>query len=191
MAESIALFIPIIAIICAVGLPVLAVAFVLVKLITSNNKERLELARHGIIPPASAKPAPNKYRSLRNGILCIGIAAGIIIGLLLISCISFAKNVEFLVLCSSCNRCNAAWFISFCRRKEIFYYADKFPENWWRDLYSERSSFPKKTACPASFGNYWKGNGKIISGNISERKKFIKNSCIFFCQDFRIASDLP
>ncbi len=57
--------IPILAIVCIFGLPVILGAYVLVKLITSNNKERLELAKHGIVPPAKSKPAPrtNTVRS--------------------------------------------------------------------------------------------------------------------------------
>ena len=91
----------IVAIICIFGLPILAVAFVLVKLITSNNKERLELARHGIVPPVHPKPSPNKYRSLRSGILCIGIAIGIIAGIVITSCQTYEYYVEFMIICSS------------------------------------------------------------------------------------------
>ena len=98
MIES---FIPIVAIVCIFGVPILAVAFVLVKLITSNNKERLELARHGIVPPVQSKPSPNKYRSLRNGILCVGIAIGIVAGIIFTSWKVYEHYVEFLIICSS------------------------------------------------------------------------------------------
>ena len=101
MEEGIALFIPIIAIICAVGLPILAVAFVLVKLITSKKKVHLELARHGIIPPADTKPTPNKYNSLRTGILCVGVAIGLIVGMAIISEKSYEDYIKFLIVCSS------------------------------------------------------------------------------------------
>lgn len=101
MEEFMELLIPIIAIICAVGLPVILGAYVLVKLITSNNKERLELAKHGIVPPTRSKPAPNKYRSLRNGILCIGIALGLIAGLLLTTGKMYEYYVEFLMITTS------------------------------------------------------------------------------------------
>ena len=103
--------IPIVAIVCVFGLPILAVAFVLVKLITSNNKERLELARHGIIAPVQTKPSPNKYRSLRSGILCIGIAVGLVLGLVIMSnyksnedysdYLVFVDHVKFLIICST------------------------------------------------------------------------------------------
>jgi len=95
------MIVSIIAIVCIFGLPILAVAFVLVKLITSNRKVDLELARRGIIPPAETKPAPNKYSSLRNGILCVGIAIGLIIGMLLISEKSYEDYTKFLIVCST------------------------------------------------------------------------------------------
>ena len=109
--EYLALMIPIIAIICAVGLPVVLGAWVLIKLISSNNKERLELARHGIVMPERVKPSPNKYRSLRNGILCIGLALGIILGLIIMpyykssedysNYIVFVDHVKLLILCAT------------------------------------------------------------------------------------------
>ena len=111
MENFLGALVPIIAIVCVFGLPILTVAFVLVKLITSNNKERLELARHGIIPPVQSKPSPNKYRSLRSGILCIGVALGIILGLIIMpyyksnedysNYIVFVDHVKFLILCST------------------------------------------------------------------------------------------
>lgn len=101
------------AIVCIFGLPILAVAFVLVKLITSNNKERLELARHGIVPPVQPKPSPNKYRSLRNGILCLGIAIGIIVGIVITSYHAYEYYVEFLTICSSTIMCLGLSYIVF------------------------------------------------------------------------------
>lgn len=93
--------IPILAIICIFGLPVILGAFVLIKLITSNNKERLELAKHGIIPPHKSKPAPNRYRSLRNGIISIGIALGLIVGIFIVTSYSYVEYIEFLIITSS------------------------------------------------------------------------------------------
>ena len=111
--EYLALMIPIIAIICAVGLPVGLGAYVLIKLINSNNKERLELARHGIVMPERVKPSPNKYRSLRNGILCVGIAIGIIVGLFITTVKLYDYYVEFLIICSSTILCLGLSYILF------------------------------------------------------------------------------
>ena len=106
-------FIAALAIISIFGVPIIAVAFVLVKLITSNNKERLELARHGIVPPVQTNPSPNKYRSLRNGILCIGIAIGLVAGIVLTSCKGYEYYVEFLIICSSTILCLGLSYIVF------------------------------------------------------------------------------
>ncbi|MDR2916393.1 MAG: hypothetical protein LBV74_16460 [Tannerella sp.] len=113
MEAFMALLIPIVAIVCAVGLPIILGAYVLVKLISSNNKERLELARHGIVPPVRSKPSPNKYRSLRNGVLCIGIAIGLIVGIMFTSCKAYEYYVEFLVICSSTILCLGLSYIVF------------------------------------------------------------------------------
>lgn len=110
-----AYFVGALAIFCLFGLPVLAIAFVLVKKISSDNKERLELARHGIIPSVKTQPSPNKYCSLRNGILCIGIATGLIAGILLIACEGYAFEMEFLILCSSVILCLGLSYIVFYR----------------------------------------------------------------------------
>lgn len=107
--------IAILAIICIFGLPVLITGYVLVKLITSNNKERLELARHGIVAPVRAKPSPNKYRALRNGILCTGIAIGLTIGTVVIanSNYTFREYIEFLIICSSTILCLGLAYLAF------------------------------------------------------------------------------
>lgn len=101
MEDILGILVAIIAIICIFGLPVILGAYVLVKLIGSNSKERLELARHGIIPPDRVKPAPNKYRSLRNGILCLGIGLGLVLGIIINLNNNFEYYIEFLIVCSS------------------------------------------------------------------------------------------
>lgn len=113
MEEIMGIMVAIIAIICIFGLPVILGAYVLVKLITSNNKERLELAKHGIVPPTKSKPAPNKYRSLRNGILCVGIALGLILGMVISIGSMYEYYVEFLIITSSTIMCMGLSYIVF------------------------------------------------------------------------------
>lgn len=91
----------ILAIVCIFGLPIILGALVYTKLIKSNNKERLELAKHGIMPPQKAKSAPNKYRSLRNGIISIGIALGLIVGIIIVMSFSYVEHIGFLIITSS------------------------------------------------------------------------------------------
>jgi len=113
MGEFMEALIPILAIVCIFGLPVILGAVVLIKLITSNNKERLELAKHGIIPPVKSKPAPNKYRSLRNGILCIGIGLGLVVGMIITVGSMYEYYVEFLIITSSTIMCMGIAYIAF------------------------------------------------------------------------------
>ena len=51
----------------------------------------MELAKQGSVPPdrETAKPVPNKYRALRNGFLCIGIALGIIVSIIVCYSVDF------------------------------------------------------------------------------------------------------
>lgn len=111
MLESV--LIPIVAIICIFALPVIFGSYVLIKLINGNSKERLELARHGIVAPVRPKPAPNKYRTLRNGILCIGIAIGLIIGTIIILKGGYMEYIEFLIVTSSTIMCLGLGYLVF------------------------------------------------------------------------------
>ncbi|MDR0574567.1 MAG: hypothetical protein LBG96_11160 [Tannerella sp.] len=113
MESFMTFLIPILAIICTVGLPIILGAYVLVKLISSNSKERLELARHGIVPPVRSKPSPNKYRSLRNGVLCIGIAIGLTAGIMFTLGKAYEYYIEFLIICSLTIFCLGLSYIVF------------------------------------------------------------------------------
>lgn len=88
----------IIAIICTIGLPVIVAGLVIMKAISSNKKERLELARQGIIPPPEAKTAPNKYQMLRNGFLCLGLALGLIIGVIITMDMNIALDYQYMII---------------------------------------------------------------------------------------------
>lgn len=72
--------IPIIAILSAVALPIGFGMYLGLVSMRTKSKENMELIKQGIVPPPQSKPTPNRYRSLRNGFLCIGIALGLIIG---------------------------------------------------------------------------------------------------------------
>lgn len=70
----------IIAIICAVGLPVATAWVVLVQLLKGRHEERMEMIKSGIVLEEPEKK-PNRYPALRNGIFMIGLALGIIIAI--------------------------------------------------------------------------------------------------------------
>ena len=79
-----ALFIPIIAILSSVALPLVVAWLLIFKKINSTHKERMGLIQQGIIPPnePKRKSTPNRYRSLRNGVILISLGIGIILGFL-------------------------------------------------------------------------------------------------------------
>lgn len=92
--------IPIIAILSAVALPIALGVFLGIKVLAARHKERMELIKQGIMPAEQSKPTPNKYRSLRNGILCIGIALGLITSLIICQAMELSEDVGFLVVAS-------------------------------------------------------------------------------------------
>lgn len=93
-------FVPIIAILSSVALPIGLGMYLGLRSISTKHKERMELIKQGIIPPEQTKPTPNKYRSLRNGILCIGIALGLIIALIISYVMHLDEDHAFWVVAS-------------------------------------------------------------------------------------------
>lgn len=93
--------VPIFGILFVIALPIGLSGYVLIRLIQGRNKERMELIKQGIVPQAYPKPVPNKYISLRNGFLCIGVALGLIIGILVTESIDIDMPLNMLVVVSS------------------------------------------------------------------------------------------
>ena len=93
----------IVAIVCIFGVPFIIAGWVIVKAVTSDKKVRMELARQGIVPPMQEKnkPTPNKYWALRNVFLCVGIALGIIVSIIVCNLTSLDEGRQFLVVASS------------------------------------------------------------------------------------------
>ena len=74
------LWIPIIAIVCAVGLPVMLGTVACYMAIKSRHEERMFMIDKGFILEEPEKKA-NRYPALRNGMVMIGLAFGLIIGI--------------------------------------------------------------------------------------------------------------
>ena len=87
----------IIAILSAVALPIGLGMYIAIKGLMARHKERMELIKQGIVPN-DAKPTPNRYRSLRNGFLCMGIALGVIVGLIARSFLQMGEDNDFLII---------------------------------------------------------------------------------------------
>ncbi len=80
MGESV--IVPIFGVIFAIGLPIVAVGTVLIMLIKSKHEERMEMIKQRLTPKESEKPA-NRFPALRNGLVLVGFALGILIGMLI------------------------------------------------------------------------------------------------------------
>lgn len=90
----------IIAILSSVTLPIGLGMYIAIRSRNIKHKERMELIRQGIIPPdeSKSKTIPNKFRSLRNGILLVGIAIGLIISLSISYYNGFEEDEAFFVV---------------------------------------------------------------------------------------------
>jgi len=74
------LLIPIVAIICTIGLPVLVISIIVYKNVQTQHHEKLAMIEKGMILQEPEKRT-NKYTALRNGLLLVGLAVGAMIGL--------------------------------------------------------------------------------------------------------------
>lgn len=89
--------IPILAIICTIGLPIIAGWILGLQWMRSRHAERMGLISQGIIPPDSPKKKsdPNRFVSLRNGIVLIALGIGIIVGFLCSEYLIIGRGNEF------------------------------------------------------------------------------------------------
>ena len=97
--------VPIVAIISAFGFPI-ALLWVIMELrkVNLRNKERMSLISQGIIPQEEErkqKRSPNRFVSLRNGIVLIGIAIGILVGFSITEGMSLTDEKAFWIYSSS------------------------------------------------------------------------------------------
>ena len=74
--------IPLVAIVCAVGLPVVLLIVLVVRTTRTKHEERMAMIEKGIVLEEPERKA-NKFNALRNGLLMIGLALGAIGGIYL------------------------------------------------------------------------------------------------------------
>ena len=74
------LLIPLLAIICTIGLPILLVSLIVYKSVQTKHQEKLAMIEIGIVLQDPEKPV-NRYTALRNGLLLVGLAVGAMLGL--------------------------------------------------------------------------------------------------------------
>ena len=92
-------FIPIVAILCAVGLPIATGLVLGYNAIRNEHRERMGLIEQGIIPPNKTKQKsnPNRLVSLRNGIVLIALGIGIIVGFFCSEYLAIGQGNQFWV----------------------------------------------------------------------------------------------
>ncbi|MGI6574242.1 MAG: DUF6249 domain-containing protein [Fermentimonas sp.] len=95
--------IPILGVICAVGLPIVAGMVLGIQWIKARNMERMGLINQGIIPLDSPRRrrSPNRLVSLRNGIVLIALGIGIIVGFLCMEYLVIGSGNTFWVIGAS------------------------------------------------------------------------------------------
>ena len=93
----------IIAIISIFALPMITAMVLIYKKLSSVHKERMGMIQQGIIPPnePKRKSTPNRYRSLRNGIILIGLGIGFIVGILGTNYLVIGEDNPFLFVIAS------------------------------------------------------------------------------------------
>ena len=74
--------IPLVAIICAVGLPVLLLMILVIRTTRTKHEERMAMIEKGIVLEEPERKV-NKYNALRNGLLMVGLALGAMAGICL------------------------------------------------------------------------------------------------------------
>lgn len=74
--------IPLVAIVCAVGLPVVLLIVLVVRTTRTKHEERMAMIEKGIVLEEPERKV-NKFNALRNGLLMIGLALGTIGGIYL------------------------------------------------------------------------------------------------------------
>ena len=105
--EQLTFLVPIIAILSTVALPIIVGSILIFNKINSTHKERMGMIQQGIIPPTEPrrKPkqqiTPNRYVSLRNGIVLISLGIGFIAGFLGIKYLVIGEDNPFFFLAAS------------------------------------------------------------------------------------------
>lgn len=95
--------IPIIAILSTIALPIATGLVIGLTSVKNQHKERMGLINQGIIPPDSPKKKanPNRFVSLRNGIVLIALGIGVIVGFLCSEYLTIAQDNEFWIIGAS------------------------------------------------------------------------------------------
>lgn len=96
--------VPIVAIVAVFAFPLFLLWVILeLRKVNLRNKENMSLIAQGIIPEKDVKQrqTPNRFVSLRNGIVLIGIAVGILVGFSISEGMALEEEKAFWIYSSS------------------------------------------------------------------------------------------
>ena len=88
--------IPLVAILCGAGLPIILLMVVVVRTTRQRHEERMAMIEKGIVLEEPERRA-NKYGALRNGLLMVGLAFGAILGVSFVIYTVLGGGVAYLV----------------------------------------------------------------------------------------------
>lgn len=93
----------VVAVLSIFALPLITALILIFKKLNSTHKERMGLIEQGIIPPnqTKRKTLPNRYRSLRNGIILVSIGIGLTVGIIGTETLLFTENEPFFSVAAS------------------------------------------------------------------------------------------
>ena len=89
------LWIPILGVICAVGMPVLLGIIASYMTIKSKHEEKMAMIEKGIVLEEAMRP---ERRPNRNGIFMIGLSLGVIVGMMVDSAFTYDSDWFFLLV---------------------------------------------------------------------------------------------
>ena len=91
------------ALLLAVGLPILTTLLIGLESVKSKHREKMGLINQGIIPPdtVKVKSNPNRYVSLRNGIVLISLGVGLFVGYFASLKLATQDNQVFYIMAST------------------------------------------------------------------------------------------
>lgn len=93
----------VIAVVSIFALPLITALVLIYKKVDTVHKERMGLIQQGIIPPkiSKRKENPNRYISLRNGVILVAIGVGITVGVIGIETLEIAVSNPFMFTTAS------------------------------------------------------------------------------------------
>ena len=93
----------VIAVFSIFALPLITALVLIFKKVDTVHKERMGLIQQGIIPPkiSKRKGNPNRYITLRNGVVLVAIGIGITVGIIGIETLEIAVSNPFMFTTAS------------------------------------------------------------------------------------------